>query len=170
MDLFWYTLRSKPNKEDALYHQASASGFEVFYPRIKTRPVNPRARTLCPYFPGYMFVHVDLLQVGHSEFAWMPYSQGLIGFDGEPACVPGGLIQAIRRRVDAINAVDGEILEGLKPGEHVTIQAGPFLGYEAIFDGHLHGAERVRVLLKLLSKQQVSLELPVGQLERKKRY
>ena len=45
---------------------------------------------------------------------------------------------------------------------------GPFAGHEAIFDVRLPGSERVRVLLKLLSRQQVPLVLPTGQVQRKK--
>lgn len=101
-------------------------------------------------------------------FAWMPHSRGLVSFGAEPASVPDGLLHAIRRRVEEINAAGGELFDGLKPGEAVIIQDGPFTGYEAIFDLRLPGSERVRVLLKLLSRQQVPLELPAGHIQLKK--
>jgi hypothetical protein len=44
----------------------------------------------------------------------------------------------------------------------------PFSSYEAIFDVRLSGDERVRVLLKLLNRQQIPLELPGRQIQRKK--
>jgi hypothetical protein len=56
---FWYAVRSKPRKEDILSRQLRAQGFEVFYPRVRVHRVNPRARKLEPYFPGYMFVQAD---------------------------------------------------------------------------------------------------------------
>ena len=98
----------------------------------------------------------------------MPHSGGLVSFGAEPATVPDGLIAAIRRRVDEINRSGGEQLIGLEPGEAVVIQDGPFAGQEAIFDARLSGHERVRVLLKLLRGRQMPLELPSGQIERKK--
>ena len=168
MTLQWYTLRSKPNKEDALWREAAARGVEVFYPQMRVQPKNPRARKMRPYFPGYLFVQLDLHQSGYSTFAWMPHSLGLVSFGTEPATVPEALIQAIRRRVDEINLAGGEQLHGLKPGEDVIIQDGPFAGQEAIFDARISGNERVRVLLKLLRGRQVPLELPSGQIERKK--
>jgi hypothetical protein len=45
---------------------------------------------------------------------------------------------------------------------------GSFSGYEAIFDACLSGDERVWVLLKLLNRQQIPLELPGRQIQRKK--
>ena len=71
-----------------------------------------------------------------------------------------------RRHVDEINAAGGEQLTGLKRGETVVIQGGPFDGYEAIFDTRLAGTELVRVLLKLLRARQVNVELPMAQIQR----
>ena len=124
----WYALRSKPNKEEALWREATARGFEVYFPQIRVQPVNPRARKIKAYFPGYMFIQVDLPKVGYSSVSWMPYSVGLVSFGDEPAAVPEGLVTAIRRRLEQINAAGGELLEGLKQGDGVVIQEGPFAG------------------------------------------
>jgi transcription antitermination factor NusG len=168
MTLAWYVLRSKPNKEDFFFDQLLAHRLEVFHPRIPVRTVNPRARKVRPYFPGYLFVHVDLEKVNASVLHWMPGSAGLVTFDAEPASVPDSLINAIRNRVDEINRAGGEQLDGLKPGDRVSIQAGPFSGYEAIFDAGLSGNERVRVLIKFLRGRQLPVELPTGFVQKKK--
>jgi transcriptional antiterminator RfaH len=57
----------------------------------------------------------------------------------------------------------------LKRGDSVRIEAGPFAGYEAIFDGTISGQERVRVLLRFLEKRQVVVELGEHQVRRVKR-
>lgn len=168
MSSYWYVLRSKPRKEDVVWRQVLASGFETFYPRLRVHPVNPRARKLRPYFPGYLFVRADLEKVGMSVFKWMPHTFGLVSFGGEPAIVPENLVHAIRKRVDEINAAGGEVFDGLESGDVVWIVDGPFKGYEAIFDARLPGSERVRVLLELLgSQRQVTVELNAGQIERR---
>ena len=164
--MLWYALRSKSNKEMTLWREVCARGLECFYPQLRVRPVNPRSRTIQPYFPGYLFVQADIERVGVSAFQWMPFSLGLVSFGDEPASVPDGLVHAIRQRVDEVNAGGGEQLEGLKRGEVVVIQDGPFNGYEAIFDAHLPGSERVRVFLKLLKVRQMKLELPAIQIQR----
>ena len=149
-----------------LWQEVCARGLGCFYPQLRVRPVNPRSRTVRPYFPGYLFVQADIERVGVSAFQWMPFSLGLVSFGDEPASVPEGLVHAIRQRVDEINAWGGEQLAGLKRGELVVIQDGPFEGYEAIFDAHLPGSERVRVFLKLLKVRQMKLELPAIQIQR----
>ncbi len=167
MTLQWYVLRSKSNKELALWRELTARGLECFYPQLRVRPVNPRSRKIRPYFPGYLFLHADLEQAGRLQ--WIPFSSGLVSFDEVPAAVPDNLIQAIRRHVDEINAAGVAQVAGLKRGEMVVVQGGPFDGYEAIFDTRLAGTERVRVLLKLLRARQINLELSETQIQRKKR-
>lgn len=155
----WYALRSKTRKEDTVWKQVNDRGIEVFFPRIRVHPINPRSRKIKPYFPGYMFVRLDLDEMGQTLFQWMPHTVGLVSFGGEPAAVPDHLIQAIRRRVEEIEAAGGEQFDGLKQGEAVRIEHGPFAGYEAIFDTRLPGNERVRVLLQLLNDRRVPIEL-----------
>jgi transcriptional antiterminator RfaH len=165
----WYVIRSKPNKEDFLANQLAAYGIKVFCPSIRVRTVNPRARKVRPYFPSYLFVHVDLEAVSLSTLHWMPGAINLVSFDGVPASVPDVLISAIERQVEQINASKEAHTKGLKPGDRVVIGGGPFAGYEAIFDGHLSGRERVRVLLNFLQKRQVPIELKEEQITRAKR-
>jgi len=166
----WYVLHSKPNKEEFLYDQLLANRLEAFCPHIRVQPVNPRARKVKPYFPGYVFVQLDLEHEKTSVLGWMPGANGLVSFDGQPADVPESLVQAIRRKVNEINTAGGEMLASLRPGEKVVIQDGPFAGYQAIFDSRLSGVDRVRVLLTLLRKRQVPLELSAGQIRQKMRH
>jgi transcriptional antiterminator RfaH len=164
MNRHWYVLRSKPNKEAFLWEQLKLRKIESYYPWLRVQPVNPRARKAKPYFPGYVFLRADLEEVGLSTLQWMPGSTGLVTFGGEPAIVPENLINAIRKRVDKINAEGGKLLAGLSKGQPVRIHSGPFAGYDAIFDARLSGDERVRVLLNLLDRKQIPLELYTGQI------
>jgi len=169
MSFSWYAIRSKTNKEDFLAGQLDAYGIEVYYPRIFVKTVNPRARKVRAYFPGYLFVHADLDQVSPSTLRWMPGAVSLISFDGEPASVPDVLIAAIKKQVDIVNAAQKTFVDGLKKGDVVVVQDGPFAGYEAIFDAKLSGRDRVRVLLDFLQKRQVPVELREQQIGRAKR-
>lgn len=168
MAMNWYAIQSKSNKEDALFHQLTSQGMEVFYPRIRVHPANPRAKKIKAYFPGYMFVRVDLDQIGLSTLQWMPFARGMVSFDQEPATVPDSLINAVRKRVEQVNSAGGEVFEGLQKGDTILIHEGPFAGYEAIFDVRLSGSERVRVLIKLLSQRRVPVELKAGHIRQQK--
>jgi transcription antitermination factor NusG len=161
----WYVLQAKAQKEHVVYEQLCVRKFEAYYPHIRVKVVNPRARKIKPYFPGYLFVRIDLKQMGSSALQWTPGAVGLIGYGGEPAFVPDSLLQAIRRHVDHINNISGEAFDSLKAGETVAITSGPFAGYRAIFDSYLPGHERARVLLQVLHDRQVCIALSKGQLE-----
>jgi transcription antitermination factor NusG len=162
----WYALRAKSRKEELLWRHAVTRGFDVYFPRLRVNPVNPRSRNLRPYFPGYMFVKTDLRAIGTSTFLWMPYGLGLVSFGGEAAAVPDALIFELQRRLREVNAAGGEVFDGLKKGEQIRIHQGPFSGYEAIFDARVRGSERVRVLLELLNGARLPVELPSGHIER----
>ena len=99
----------------------------------------------------------------------MPGAINLVSFDGVPAAVPDSLISAIERQVEKINASQDNYVKGLKHGDLVTIQDGPFAGYEAIFDGQISGRERVRVLLSFLQNRKLPVELRENQIGRAKR-
>jgi transcription antitermination factor NusG len=167
MTLHWYALRAKPRKEDVIWRQARLQGFEVFYPRVRVHPVNPRSRKVLPYFPGYLFVQADLEAAGTTAFQWMPHTLGLVSFGGEAATVPDNLIAELRKRIQEIAESGGEIFDGLQTGDVVIISDGPFRGFEAIFDARLPGNARVRVLLEFLNnRRRVPLELDTGKIQR----
>jgi transcriptional antiterminator RfaH len=162
--LGWYVLQSKPRKEQWLYKQLDILDIEVYYPCLLGKSLKSLVPTDKPYFPGYLFVNVDLEQMGVSTLSWIPGSQGLVSFGGEPARVPEGVLQKIRQRVDEINSSEDPLLRGLKPGDPVEIRSGPFAGYSAIFCAQLRGSERAQVLLKLLQDRSVRIDLPLRKL------
>jgi transcription antitermination factor NusG len=169
MDLNWYVLHSQPNKEDLLWHQILTQDVAVYYPCIPVHPVNPRSKKIKPYFPGYMFIRVDIASTGVSVFQWMPYATGLVSFGGEPATVTDGFIHLLEQKVGEIVSSGGVLFQNLKKGDDVNIQSGPFAQYAAIFDHRIGGTERVRVLLKMLNARVVPIDLHVGQIEKVKK-
>ena len=169
MPLSWYAMRSKPNKENFLADQLQAHGVEVFFPTLRVNPVNPRSRKIRSYFPNYLFVHVDLDEINVSDLRWMPGASGLVSFDGEPASVPDLLIAGIKKQVELFNETMKDQQKNFQHGDSVLIQDGPFAGYEAVFDTHISGQDRVRVLLNLLQRRQMPVEIASRQIRRVKR-
>ena len=162
MALNWHVMRSKPNREDFLARELESRDVDYYYPRLRANPVNPRARRFKPYFPGYLFIHIDLEKVNSSAFERIPGATNLVSFGGEFSYVPENIIHAIRRKLDDVNASGGEQTEALHPGDRVEIEHGPFAGYTAIFDTSLPGSERVRVLLQMLERRVLPVEMPAG--------
>jgi transcription antitermination factor NusG len=163
--LQWYVIRAKANRERVVLAQLERQSVEVFYPAVRVQPVNPRSARERAYFPGYLFVHLDLIEHGANALRWLPSAIGLLEFGGEPAIVPAPLIEQLKRRVASIQAAGGLVLADLVHGDTVTITSGPLAGYEAIFDLRLKGTDRVRVLLELL-RRQVTVEIDAGSLRK----
>jgi transcription antitermination factor NusG len=167
MPFEWYVIQSKPNHEEALCAQLLSRGIEVYFPKIRVKPANPRARKIKAYFPGYLFIRADLDQTGLSLIEFTPFAKNLVSFGHEPAPVPQALLDAIHRRVDEVNAAGGQAPPAPHPGDSVYIQDGPFAGYTAIFDAAIPGRERVRVLIQILSKRYLPVELTSNSLRAK---
>lgn len=161
----WYVLRSKPNKEDALYKQVALRGFEAYYPRQTYKPVDPRSRKTKPFFAGYMFVHIDLLRTGFTLFQWMPYSAGLVNFDGEPAVIPASVMQTLITSIESQTEEAVDERADFTPGSPLKVVRGPFAGYEAVFDLRLTGDERIRILLTLARGNRIPVELPASHVQ-----
>ena len=124
------------------------------------------AEKILPYFPGYLFINVDLNETPPVIFERMPHAVGLVSFGGEAAMVPENLIHAIRRHVDEIVKDEDEFFVKLRRGDPVVIRSGPFAQYPAIFDVRLTGSARVRVLLKMLGGRNVPLDLDEEQIQK----
>ena len=93
----------------------------------------------------------------------------MVSFGGELTSVPDLLIAAVKKQVDQHNATIRDQKKNFHQGDVVLIQDGPFAGYEALFDAHLSGQDRVRVLLGLLQSWQMPVEIASRQIRRVKR-
>ena len=161
----WYVLRSKHRNEDLLYQQLHHCDIEAYYPCVHLQPIKSPTRKIKPYFPSYLFVRVELDAVGISFFQWIPGAIGLICFGGEPAWVPDGMLQAIRRRVNQMRAGGGQRAQDLKTGDCVAIDSGALAGYRGIFASYLSDRERAIVFLNFIRGQQTRVDLPVTQIK-----
>lgn len=157
----WYIFQSKTRKEDLLCEQLRIREIETFFPALQVQPVNPRSRKIRPYFPGYVFGRMDPDEVGRSILDWIPGAVGIVNFGGDPAPVPDHLVAALREHLELVNASSRKASAQYQSGDVVAIHGGPFSGYEAIFDVHLPGRDRVEVLLKMIQGYQIRVELPV---------
>lgn len=164
MTLNWYVIRSKAHKERLLEKELEARQVTCFFPYLKVKPVNPRSKRIRPYFPNYLFVRADLEEHGTSFLQWVPYSQGLVRFGGEPAVVPDTLVYGIQKKLDVINAKGGLKTKTFTTGDAVRVIEGHFRGYEGVFDAYLDAHDRVRILLDMLTGRLLPLELKEKQI------
>jgi transcription elongation factor/antiterminator RfaH len=161
----WYVIHSKPRKEALLRERLRIQRIEVYLPSIRVKPVNPRARKEQPFFPGYLFIHVDLEQISISELRRIPGTTGIVCYGGEPATVGDSLIRTIQKQIEDITESNNQSANRFKSGDWVVINDGPFANFKAMFDCRLSSQDRVRVFLELLQGQKMRLELSANDLQ-----
>lgn len=158
MNSRWYVLACTPHKERVIYHLLQDRGFEVSYPYLILRTKNLNTLRIEPYFPGYIFVKVDLLQVALSTFQWMPMTSGLINIAGKPAMVPESIIWAIHRSLKRINARVLGMPEDLEPIESAVDFEGSTSGNGFVCNPQSSGSERSQTLIQLLQELTLAPE------------
>lgn len=134
----------------------------VYLPEV----LQPRAGRVAqaPLFPGYLFVLVDLDQTPASALNATPGVLRLVTFGKQPQPVSAAVVEALRDRVDELNANGGLPNHPFRPGDAVRLVEGPLCGLEAVFVGPMRPAQRVRVLLRFMGELS-EVTLPAATLE-----
>jgi len=149
----WYALFTKPRKEHQVADALAEKGIETYVPTICVR-TRRRGRVRRAFFPRYIFARIDFDTIGISVVRWTPGLSNIVNFDGRPAWVPDEIIERLKARLDDMNAVEEgqDSAPQFRPGDRVRILDGPFKDFDAVFDRHLSGSDRVRVLLDVLGR------------------
>lgn len=149
----WYVVHTQVNKESLAASHLRNQQFDVYLPVYRRRRCHA-GRTdyvLRPLFPRYLFV-----RLGSEPMRWRSVNgtrgvTHIIRHGDCPATVPDEVIEDIRAREDTAGTV---ILDpaALAPGARVHLAAGPFAGYDALFQ-NVADEERVNLLLQILGRQ-----------------
>ncbi len=146
----WYAIQHKPAQGDRALENLQNQDARCFYPKVAMERTRAGKRTarLEPLFPGYLFINIE-----ESDPLWgkLRSTRGVlrvVGFGGKPAAIADELIEYI---YDGLTAVEER--GGLRKGEKVQIQDGPFRGIEGIFQAY-DGEERAIVLISFMQKEQ----------------
>ncbi len=149
----WFVAQCQPHRERGAAVHLKRQDYETFLPmRVRTRRHARRIDTvLRPYFPGYIFISLDL-----EADEWRPINgtfgvvRLVMGGD-RPAPVPYGIVEALKASCNDSNILEWQPL--LSPGDAVRVATGPFADIVGTLD-RLDGAARVRVLLNLLGGER----------------
>ncbi|HEY1750115.1 MAG TPA: transcription termination/antitermination NusG family protein [Caulobacteraceae bacterium] len=155
----WYLVRALTRREALAAEQLQRQGFSTFLPRQpKTVRHARRIRvTLAAYFPGYLFVELDLARQRWRSINGTLGVVHLVGAAERPSPVPKGVVEALVEAADAAGVIAGPPLQA---GQRVRIVAGAFADQLATIE-RLDEAGRVRVLLEIVGGQ-VALTLQRG--------
>ena len=152
----WYAAGVFPGKESVAEQNLARQGFDAFVPRCgKTvRHARRIVTRQAAYFPGYMFVSLDLATQRWRSVNGTLGVRSLVMQGERPIPVPSGLVE----QLVAMTSEDGllDFSGGLSEGASVRIVSGPFAEMIGRID-RLDPAGRVRVLVGLMNGQ-----VPVG--------
>lgn len=145
----WYLVRALTGRETLAVEQLERQGFVTFLPKQPKTIRHARRLTvrLAAYFPGYLFVQLDLARQRWRSINGTLGVAYLVGPGERPAPVPKGVVEALQEAADARGVLEGPPLQA---GQKVRIIAGAFADKLAIIE-RLDEAGRVRVLLDIVS-------------------
>jgi len=157
----WYALQYKPAQGDRALQHLQNQDITCFYPKISVEKIKGGKRTkkLEPLFPGYLFVNLEQTDPMWAKLRSTRGVLRIVGFANKPAAIGDDVIQHIKDSLDSV-AEQG----GIKPGQSVQLNDGPFEGINAIFQAY-DGEERAIVLINFMQKQQ-SVKVPVSVIKR----
>jgi transcriptional antiterminator RfaH len=155
----WYALQLKPAQGDRALANLQNQDIACFYPKITVEKIKVGKRTqkLEPLFSGYLFINLEQTD---PMWAKLRSTRGVIrvvSFANKPAAMSDEVVQHIKDSLDTV-AEQG----GIKPGQAVELDEGPFKGISAIFQAY-DGEERAIVLISFMQKQQ-TLKVPLSTL------
>jgi transcriptional antiterminator RfaH len=144
----WYLVHSLPNREEFAVQQLCRQSFSVFLPKIlkSVRHARRIQTKLAAYFPGYLFVRLDL---GRDRWRSVNGTFGvgyLVGPGDRPQPVPLGVVETMLSCSDDRGVLS---FQELQRGQRVRMTAGPFAEQIGILD-RLDATGRVRVLLEIM--------------------
>jgi transcription elongation factor/antiterminator RfaH len=147
----WYTLYTKPNAEHLVAATLAQRHVVTYLPELEKIGQRRKYKS-APFFPCYLFAHVDLVQVNLSTLQWTPGLRYVVAVDGRPIPIPDPMIDFIRRKLAQLEIFGIWPVCSFNPGDPVRITDGPFKDMVAIFEGPDRAAHRVRVLLNILGQ------------------
>jgi transcriptional antiterminator RfaH len=153
----WYVVYSKPHKEQQAQFHLRMKGLEVFFPRLDLVRVAEKRKRIIALFPNYLFVRIHLPTEFHYVI-WSPGVKRIVSFGDRPIPLDEKVVDFLRQQTDPEGVIMAR--SQLRPGQEVEIRGGPFDGLIAIIQDPPDPKGRVKILLKLLSRQ-ISVKLGV---------
>lgn len=150
----WYVASSHIGREDLALSNLRRQGFVSWLPRQR-RMVRHARKTVeksVAFFPGYIFVSLDLATERWHSINGTVGVRSLIMQGGRPIACPAGLIENLQLASDAAGLVNEQ--SRLAEGGPVRVLVGPFAEMVGTLT-RLEGSSRARVLLDLMQSQVV---------------
>ncbi|MBN2751152.1 MAG: hypothetical protein JXQ84_00435 [Rhodospirillaceae bacterium] len=145
----WCVVSTLPNQESRAEKNLLRQGFRAWLPLLKRERRHARRIDVveAPFFPGYLFVELDLDRDAWSSINGTYGVRRLLCQRETPACLPDGFIPALEQAIKQ-QSQPLPLDDGLLPGKKVRLVDGAFV-------------DSVGTLLRLEPKYRVALLLNI---------
>ena len=146
----WYVVYSKPRKEAQAQFHLGLKGLESFFPRLYLPQSVDKKKRIIPLFPNYLFARIHLPTEYHFVM-WAPGVKKIVCFSETPVPIEENVIQFLQQNADDKGVIQAR--SQLRRGQEVEVTGGPFNGLIGIIQDPPDSKGRIRILVKLLSRQ-----------------
>ena len=154
----WYTVYSKPQKEEFAQLQLRLKGLEVFLPKLLLPNNGKKRKQIVPLFPNYLFTRINIHSAEYGYTIWSPGVKRIVSFNGIPAPIDSDIVDYLMRQTNTEGLIPAR--SNLRVGQEVRIDGGPFDGLTGVIQEPPNAKGRVKVLLRLLNRP-TRAEVPV---------
>ncbi|MCP3869643.1 MAG: transcription/translation regulatory transformer protein RfaH [Gammaproteobacteria bacterium] len=150
----WYAIYTKPNKELMAEENLQRQDFVTYLPLTceKRRKRGKWQDCTVPLFARYLFVNMDVSIQSTATIRSTFGVSNMVRFTGEPATVPGDLVELLRSRTDRVTGLISTGTPQFEPGQKVVVLDGPFKDIKGVFQ-QTNGDHRAMILLELLGRK-----------------
>jgi transcriptional antiterminator RfaH len=146
----WYVVYTNRRKEEQAKFHLGLKNLEAFFPRLQLPCAGDRKPRIVPLFPNYLFVRIHVATECH-RIVWTPGVKRIVSFGDEPIPLDSAVVRFLQQQADEQGVIRAR--SSLTRGQEVEISGGPFDGLMGIIQSPPDSKGRVKILLKLLSRQ-----------------
>jgi transcriptional antiterminator RfaH len=146
----WYTVYSKPQKEEFAQWQLRLKGLEVFLPKLLLPNNGKKRKRIVPLFPSYLFTRINIHSAEYGYTIWSPGVKRIVSFNGIPAPIDSDIVDFLMKQTNTEGLIPAR--SNLRVGQEVRIDGGPFDGLTGIIQEPPNARGRVKILLQLLNR------------------
>ena len=159
----WYVVSVESNKEYRMRDRLDHQGWSVWLPECVIERKHKCYQGLInrlrgPLFPGYLFVRFDILQAQWRRIEEIEGIERVLRHGDWPRALPAAEIERLQRLAEAdggaIVIKAGMPRREYVEGELLRVIAGPFTGFEAVYDSP-DAKDRINILLDILGATRV---------------
>lgn len=157
----WYAAQTCSRHEKKAAEHLAQRGIETFLPLYVTqrRWADRRARVELPLFPGYLFVHIPLVE--RLKVLQLPGVVRLVSTRGRAVPLPASEVEALRQGLNAGGRAEPHPF--LKVGRRIRVVSGPFTGISGVL---MRKKDSLRVVVSLeIIMRSVAVEVDACDIE-----